>query len=164
MRFAVNVFIATTIVWSVLKFIGDTNPIWAIASMVAASEPQPEDAMRFFRCRLINVLVGCGVGFCFLLLGVHSDWLIPVALSVTVLLSSYVVRVKVMWRQAPITAAIVIAAGISLDSTRGGIERGLHKVGEVVFGCVVGMVVSFLMSKVWLIKPSPKTDAGGTTP
>ena len=45
-RFAVNVFIATTIVWSTLKLIGDTNPIWAIASMVAAADPQPEEARR----------------------------------------------------------------------------------------------------------------------
>ena len=36
-RFALNVFIGTTIVWVVLKLIADTNPIWAIASMIAAS-------------------------------------------------------------------------------------------------------------------------------
>jgi len=48
-RFAINVFIATTIVWSTLKLLGDSNPIWAIASMVAASDPQPEEARRLFR-------------------------------------------------------------------------------------------------------------------
>jgi hypothetical protein len=37
MRFALNVFIATTIVWYALENIADTNPIWAIASMIAAS-------------------------------------------------------------------------------------------------------------------------------
>ena len=39
-RFALNVFIATTIVWYVLENIADTNPIWAIASMIAASDPR----------------------------------------------------------------------------------------------------------------------------
>ena len=43
----------------------------------------------------------------------RSDWMLPFALAVTVLISSYVIRVKTMWRQAPITAAIVLAAGIS---------------------------------------------------
>jgi hypothetical protein len=38
-RFAVNVFIGATIVWYVLERIADTNAIWAIASMVAASDP-----------------------------------------------------------------------------------------------------------------------------
>lgn len=155
-RFAVNVFIATTIVWSTLKLVGDTNPIWAIASMVAASDPVLAEAQRLFRSRLINVLVGCAVGLGLLLVGGHSDWLIPFALALTVLISSYVVRIKTMWRQAPITAAIVIAAGISRSSTLGGLQHGLHKVAEVLFGCLVGLIVSWLMSKVWLVQPPAK--------
>jgi uncharacterized membrane protein YccC len=151
-RFAVNVFLATTVVWSTLQLISDSNPIWAIASMVAASDPQPEEARRLFRSRLINVLVGCAVGICLLLFG-RSDWMIPFALAVTVLISTYVVRVKTMWRQAPITAAIVIAEGISGKSTLVGLERGFHKVAEVLFGCIVGVLVSWLMSKVWLVRP-----------
>jgi uncharacterized membrane protein YccC len=159
-RFSINVFLATTIVWFTLREISDTNPIWAIASMVAASDPQPEEARRMFRSRMVNVLVGCGTGFSFLLIGSTSDWLIPFALAVTVLVSSYVVRVKTMWRQAPITAAVVIAASIAGQSGRVGIERGLHKVAEVIFGCVVGVVVSLLMSKVWLVRPpGERTDA-----
>ncbi len=153
MRFAINVFIATSIVWFTLRTIGDSNPIWAIASMVAASDPQPEEARRLFRSRLINVLVGCAVGFGLLLLGGRSDWLIPTALAATVLVSTYVVRIKTMWRQAPITAAVVIAAGLAGTSTLAGVERGLHKVAEVIFGCLVGIIVSWLMSKVWLVQP-----------
>jgi hypothetical protein len=48
-RFAVNVFLATTIVWFTMRRIGDSNPIWAIASLVAASDPEPEQARRLFR-------------------------------------------------------------------------------------------------------------------
>jgi hypothetical protein len=33
----------------------------------------------------------------------------------------------------------------------------LRKVGQVIFGCVVGMLVSLAMSKVWLVKP-PKEE------
>ena len=152
-RYAVNVFIATTIVWSTLKLIGDSNPIWAIASMVAASDPQPEEARRLFRSRLVNVLVGCVVGLGLLLIGGHGHWKIPFALALTVLISSYVIRIKTMWRQAPITAAIVIAAGIAHGSKKAGIESGLHKMAEVIFGCIVGLLVSWLMSKVWLVRP-----------
>lgn len=152
-RFAINVFIAATIVWSTLRATSESNPIWAIASMVAASDPQPEEASRLFRSRIANVLVGCGVGFGILLLGGGSDWLIPFALAIAVLVSTYIVRIKTMWRQAPITAAVVIAAGIAGSSTLVGVERGLHKVAQVVFGCIVGITVSWLMSKVWLVRP-----------
>ena len=51
-RFALNVFIASAILWYVLRHIADTNPIWAIASMVAAADPQVNEAKRMFRSRI----------------------------------------------------------------------------------------------------------------
>ena len=161
-RFAVNVFIATTIVCSILRMISDHSPIWAIASMVAASDPHPEEARRLFRSRIINVLVGCAVGMGFLVLGSQSGWTLPFALATTVLISTYVVQIKTMWRQAPITAAIVIASGLAQHSLQVGIENGLLKVAEVIFGCIVGMLVSLVMSKVWLVqKPAAPVPAKG---
>jgi len=156
LRFAVNVFIAGAIVWFTLRQIGESNPAWALASMLAASDPQPEQARKLFIHRLINVMVGCAVGLCFLILGHESEWMVPLALAVTVLVSSYLVRIKTMWRQAPITAAIVITAGMVGHSAKVGIGRGLHKVAAVIFGCVVGILISAFMSKVWLIRPSAR--------
>ena len=153
-RFAINVALATAIVWNVLQAVGDRNPIWAIASMVAASDPEPAEARRMFRSRLANVAVGSAAGLIFLIVGGRQNWVLPLALAATVLVSSYVVRIKTMWRQAPITAAVIIAAAITSDSTAVGIVQGVHKVAEVVFGCLVGITVSLVMSKIWLIKPS----------
>jgi uncharacterized membrane protein YccC len=157
-RFAINVFIAATIVWYVLERIADTNAIWAIASMVAASDPRVDEAARMFRARMINVLVGCAVGFVVLAVGHPNQWKIPVALSLAVLASTYLVHIQTMWRQAPITAAIVIAGGLSAQSKLTGMEHGLHKVAEVIFGCVVGWAVSVAMSRVW---PLSLTGKGG---
>lgn len=150
-RFAVNVAIASAIVWYVLRYIADTNPVWAIASMVASSEPVVKEAARMFRSRLINVSIGCVVGLTFLLVGGTREWKLPLALAVTVLISSYVIHVQTMWRQAPITAAMVIASGVE-HSKMTGIEHGLHKVAEVIFGCLVGVCVSWLMSRLWPVK------------
>ena len=158
-RFALNVFVASTIVWYTLERILDTNPIWAIASMIAASDPEVREAARMFKCRITNVLVGCGVGLLFVIIGGSSEWKLPLALAATVVLSSYVIRIPSMWRQAPITAAIVIAAGLTHHSKLSGVEHGLHKVAEVIFGCLVGLLVTWLMSKLWPIAPS-KIDAG----
>ncbi len=154
LRFAINVALATTIVWNLLQSIGDRNPIWAIASMVAASDPQPVEARRMFTCRLANVAVGSLAGLVFLVVGGAEDWILPLALGVTVLVSSYVVRIKTMWRQAPITAAVVIASAIDSNSAAIGVRQAVHKVAEVVFGCLVGVIVSLIMSRVWLIQPS----------
>jgi hypothetical protein len=155
MRFAINVALATTIVWHTLRALdGTRTPSWAIASMVAASDPQPAEAWRMFASRLINVGVGCTSGLIFLAVGGSQEWILPLAMAATVLVSSYVVRVKTMWRQAPITAAIIIAAAAVNESTAVGVAQGLRKVAEVAFGCLVGVVVSLVMSKVWLIQPS----------
>src|SRR4029077_7113131 len=120
------------------------------------SEPQVREAQRMFRSLMINVMVGCVVGLVFLLVGGSSEWKLPLALAVTVLVSSYVIHVQTMWRQAPITAAIVIAAGLTHHSKLSGVEHGLHKVMEVLLGCVMGIVVSWLMSRVW---PMPDVAA-----
>jgi uncharacterized membrane protein YccC len=157
-RFAINVALATTIVWQSLRAIENGNPIWAIASMVAASDPHPEEARRMFKSRLVNVAVGCATGLTFLIVGGTHDWILPLAMAVAVLVSSFVVRIKTMWRQAPITAAVVIAAAVMNGSSAVGIVQGLHKVAAVVFGCVVGMVVSLAMSKVWLIPLSAEEE------
>jgi uncharacterized membrane protein YccC len=153
-RFAANVFIGSTLVWVVLREIGGVSPVWAIAAMVASTDPQTDVAARMFRSRIVNVLVGAAVGLLFMLVGGSSEWSLPIALAATVLISSYLVRIPTMWRQAPITAALVIASGLSHHSQSAGIELGLTKVAEVLFGCVAGLGVSALMSRVWPL-PEP---------
>jgi uncharacterized membrane protein YccC len=156
LRFAINVFIGSTITWYTLSRLADTNPIWAIASLIAASDPEVVEAARMFKCRITNVLVGCAVGLLVLVIGGSSEWKLPLALAVSVLVSSYVIHIQTMWRQAPITAAIVVAAGLTHHSKLTGVENGLHKVAEVIFGCIVGLVVTWAMSKVWPIAERPK--------
>jgi len=156
LRFAINVFIGSTITWYTLTLIPETNPIWAIASLIAASDPDVVEAARMFKCRITNVLIGCAVGFLVLVVGGSSEWKLPLALAASVLVSSYVVHIQTMWRQAPITAAIVIAAGLTHHSKLSGVENGLHKVAEVIFGCLVGLVVTWAMSKVWPIAERQK--------
>ena len=158
-HFALNVVIATALTWVVLRAVSDANPIWAIASMIASSDPVWIQAKRTVRGRTLNAGIGCLVGLAFLVIGGPKEWMMPVALGLTVLISTYVVRVPVMWRQAPITAAIVIASGVTHQSRVWGIEHGLHKVAEVIFGCLMGIAVSWLMSKVWPVAP-PRPAAG----
>src|SRR5262245_11025772 len=107
-----------------------------------------------FTARITNVMVGSMIGLGFLYLGGDSDWLVPAAVTSAVLVATYVVKVKTMWRQAPISAAVVIAAGISAHSYDQGLAVGVHKMLEVVFGCLVGVLVSLVMSKLWLVRPA----------
>jgi uncharacterized membrane protein YccC len=166
-HFALNVFIASVVVWLPFTLFTTLDPIWAMASMVAASEPLPKKGFEMFRSRLINTLVGCAVGMVFLAIGDPRPWKLPFALAVTVLLSSYVVRITTMWRQAPITAAIVISGGIFAHSGMSGLESGLRRMGEVLFGCLVALAVSFVMARLWPVTPhaaEPSAGAPGNGP
>jgi len=158
-HYAVSLFIATTVLWLIAELYGDTNPIWAISSMVATSDPQLSQARSTFRGRILNTLLGCAVGLTFVALG-RTEWQLPVAMAVTVLLSTYVVRIPTMWRQAPITAAIVIAGGLSHHDRLQALDQGVDRVVEVLFGCVVGIVVAWGLSKIW---PLPAPAGAGTS-
>ena len=99
-----------------------------------------------------------GIG-CSVVAGRHEIAL-PFAMAVSVLISTYFVRIQIMWRQAPITTAIVLAGwthGSEITARRNRDRR----VAEVMLGCVVGVAVSWMMSKLW---PLPETPKGGTSP
>ncbi len=151
-HYAVSIFIATTLLWVLVKEVGDANPIWAVSSMVATSDPQVKQALSTLRGRVVNTLLGCAIGVLFMALG-RTEWQLPIAMSVTVILSSYFVRVPAMWRQAPITAAIVIAGGLQHHGKVEALEQGLHRVGEVLFGCAVGIAVAWALSRLWPLPP-----------
>jgi uncharacterized membrane protein YccC len=149
---AANIFVGTTLLWVLLRGAADLDPIWAITSLIAASDPHVDQALKTFRGRIINALLGCSVGLLFVAVGSSGEWKLPFAMSAAVLLSSYVVRVEVMWRQAPITAAIVVAGSMHQHDTLGAFERGAVRVGEVLFGCVVGIASAWVLSKLWPLR------------
>ena len=159
---AANIFVATVLLWLLLRTMADLNPIWAISSMVAASDPVVKQAAKTFRGRIVNSLVGSAAGMLVLVIGGPSDWKLPIAMSAAVLVSTYVVRQPTMFRQAPITAAIVIAAGLEKHSKLSGVELGVRRVGEVLLGCLVGILVSWMMARLWPLPPAatPKGEAG----
>jgi uncharacterized membrane protein YccC len=158
-HFAARIFVATIVVWLLLRLWTDASPIWAISSMIATSDPHVEVALKTFRERIINTFIGCVVGLAVLALGGSHSLKLPIALAISVLVSSYIVRIQVMWRQAPITAAIVIAGALTHHAKLTGMEAGLRKVAEVMMGCVVGLGVTWVASKVWPLPEAKKADA-----
>jgi hypothetical protein len=135
-HYAVSIFIATAILWICVHMLAEKNPIWAISSMVATSDPLMKNALTFFKARITNALVGCLVGLLFIAIGGSRLLMLPLAMAVTVLLASYVVRISTMWRQAPITAAFVIsgrrhAYGRGAVRLRGWTGCGLDGVGPM---------------------------------
>jgi uncharacterized membrane protein YccC len=154
-HYAVSIFFATAVLWAISLRVMQSNPIWAISSMVATSDPLMKQAVRMMRARVINTVVGCLVGLLFIAVSGPALIMLPTAIAMTVLLSSYVVRIRMMWRQAPISAAFVISAGLEHHTRQSGLIAGGYRVGEVLAGCAVGIVVAWIVSIVW---PLPDTE------
>lgn len=160
LHYAVSIFIATAVLWVLVHAMSESNPVWAISSMVATSDPLMTQAVSTFRARVINTLLGCAVGLVFIAVGGTRVVTLPLAMAVTVLLSTYVVRIPSMWRQGPISAAFIIAAGLEYHSRVKGLQAGGTRMLEVLFGCIVGLVVAWLVSKIW---PLPEPAAAIST-
>jgi len=158
-HYAVSIFFATFALWILLRKGMQANPVWAISSMVATSDPAMKQAWTILRGRIVNTLVGCLVGLALIAIGGMSMFTLPLAMAVTVLVSSYVVRIETMWRQAPISAAFVIAAGMEHHSRQGGLQAGTARMLEVLFGCVVGIVVAWIVSVVWPLPEAAPEDS-----
>lgn len=153
-HYAVSMFIATAVLWLSVHALAKSNPVWAISSMVATSDPLMKTALMILRSRVINTLVGCAIGLLFIAIGGARLITLPLAMAVTVLVSSYFVRIQTMWRQAPISCAFVIAAGFEHHSRVNGLKAGAQRMAEVIFGCVVGLAAAWLVSVVWPL-PDP---------
>ncbi|HLI62872.1 MAG TPA: FUSC family protein [Terriglobales bacterium] len=159
LHYALSMFIATALLWVCVHQLAHANPVWAISSMVATSDPVMKTAVLTFRSRIINTLVGCAIGLLFIVAGGTRVITLPLAMAVTVLVSSYIVRIQTMWRQAPISAAFVIAAGLEHHARLGGLRAGAERMTEVLFGCLVGLAVAWLVSVIWpLQEPAPRAD------
>jgi uncharacterized membrane protein YccC len=153
-HYAVSIFLATVVLYILVHRLGKADPVWAISSMVATSDPSMKQARLFLRSRVINTLMGCAVGLLFIAIGGTRLIMLPLAMAVTVLLSSYVVRIQTMWRQAPISAAFVISAALEYHSRKHGLIAGVGRMNEVLFGCFIGLVIAWLLSIIW-----PLSDA-----
>ena len=160
LHYAVSIFFATAVLWILMHTVTHLSAIWAVSSMVATSDPLLKDAVMFLRARVINTLAGCIVGLLFIVIGGPHVVSLPLAMAVTVLLSSYVIKIQTMWRQAPISAAVVIAAGMEHASRRNGLIAGVLRMDEVLLGCIIGIVVAWIVSVVWPL-PEPELPEAG---
>lgn len=67
---------------------------------------------------------------------------------------------------ALLCAQVVEAGGLQHHHKLTAVEQGMHRVVEVLFGCVVGIAVSWILSKVWPLpearapKPPGRSQAG----
>jgi uncharacterized membrane protein YccC len=143
LRYAVRVLISGVIVWFLLGVVAHVDPLWGLISSVVVTDLKVQSAMTNFVSRMLNTLIGCVTGLVFLRLFGASAWVVLLAMALSVILSTDVVRVPISWRIAPITAAIVMTPAYLSHSPHAALTASLQRTGEVVVGSAVAVAVSF---------------------
>lgn len=158
--YATRILIGTTLVALLLRAVGDATPLWAMISVVVVSEPLLGTAVLAFRSRLLNTLIGSLVGLACLAVVGPAFWALPLGMSLAVLVCTYLVRVPLSWKIAPVTVALVMAAGISGHSATAAIDTALRRTGEVLLGSAVAVSVAWVASRRWAVAPSASGQDG----
>lgn len=158
-HYAVRIFIGTAFLWLVLGPQRNTQPLWAVISMIFVTEPLLKNALEAFRYRLLNTILGCGVGLLFLMIVGPRDWLLPIAVMTTAFTATFLPQSPTSWRTAPIAATIVLASGLVSHSKTFGMHIALQRAGEVLLGGVVALCITWVMSRIWA--PEPPGDEHG---
>jgi uncharacterized membrane protein YccC len=159
LHYAVRIFVGTSAVWLLLRLVGDANPIWAVISVIVVTEPDLRAAWLMLGSRVVNTAIGCITGVLFLLLAGPQSWVLPLALTTTVLVCIYVAKLSSGWRLAPATAALIIASAVAEQSRTSGAVIALQRAGEVVLGCVAAFLTTLCLSKIWAPRVAQTEDS-----
>jgi hypothetical protein len=123
LRYPTDVLLGTLILWVVLRGLGDSNLVWAIISFIVVSDWDVRVAWPNFVSRFANTLIGCVTGVIGLLIFGLKDRLLPLALALTSLVCTSVLRTSGSWKIVPATSALIITSGLVGHSVRRGVVR-----------------------------------------
>jgi uncharacterized membrane protein YccC len=155
LQYALRILVGSTIAWFALYSVGHHDPLWAVISVIMVSEPEWQNAVLAFRWRVINTLVGCGVGVLFLWGAGPSIWSILFAMVASVLISAWVMDAPTGWRIGPISTAIVMTPGVLQHNQYLGMHDALLRTSAVLAGSAIAVIVSWFLDVI-LPKLKPK--------
>ena len=144
-QYAIRIFIGSTVAWYALHSVGHHDPLWAVISVVMVSEPAFQSAVLAFRWRVINTLVGCGVGVLFLWIAGPSIWAILAAMVSCVLISVWIMDAPTGWRIGPISSAIVMKPVVLRPHEHMGMDQALLRTSAVLAGSAIAVIVSWIL-------------------
>src|ERR1700761_9491730 len=133
-QYALRIFLGSVVAWFALHSFGHHDPLWAVISVVMVSEPQLQSALLAFRWRMINTIIGCGVGILFLWGAGPSIWSLLFALVACVLICVWIFDAPTGWRIGPISCLIVMTPGVLQHNRELGLNQALMRTVAVLSG------------------------------
>jgi uncharacterized membrane protein YccC len=143
----VRVLLAMGLCWAIILALRLNDPIWALISVIMVTDPDPVAAARLARARLLNTMAGVVIGLACLLSCGAQPWVVFLGVAVAILVGSRQVDSPAKIRLALITVVLVLGTGAVRHSTAAAVEAALRRAGEVLLGCVVPVLLAWLLDK-----------------
>lgn len=143
LQYAVRIFVGCVIVWFILDYLAHRNSLWALISVITVTEPERNAALLAFNSRIVNTLIGCAIGLCFLYLLGPSFWSILLGIIASVIVCTNFVRVPGSWRVSPVTVAIVMTPSFLGGSPTPGLLAAIQRTEDVLLGSAVALIITF---------------------
>lgn len=140
-EYALRILLGCCLVWYTLHT-RLHSPLWALISVITVTEPELHAAWKAFLSRILNTLVGAGVGMLVLYLLGPGFWEILFAITLSVLICTHLIKVQGSWRLAPVTVAIVMTPSLLAASRAAGISTAIDRTEEVLVGSVAALLVT----------------------
>jgi len=154
-HYAIRILIGSSIAWIAMGNISEINPLWAVISLISVTDPQIKTAYTAFKAQAFNTVIGCITGLAFIAIAGIKTWMLPIVATITAIISIHIFRMQAGWRTGPITAALVMSAGLVDKSEHGAMTLAVQRALGVFTGSLIALVVTGLMALIWM----PKTVA-----
>lgn len=143
--FALKIALATLLAWPLLTWLGVEQPVWAVVTIAAVSDPKLTATADLVRDRVSNTLIGCVVALLTVwTVGAHLGSL-AAALAVSVVLARTIDHYPGGWRLTPITVAILLGSGIGLPASAALNLAGL-RAAEIIVGSLLALGLAWAFS------------------
>jgi uncharacterized membrane protein YccC len=143
-EYALRILAGCILVWYTLHHTRLHNPLWALISVITVTEPELHAAWRAFLSRILNTLVDAAVGMALLYLLGPGFWEILLAITLSIVICTHLIKVPGSWRLAPVTVAIVMTPSVLAASQAAGIGTAIARTEEVLIGSAAALLITLV--------------------
>lgn len=146
--YALRIVLGCMIVWWTLDFFHDTKKLFALISVIVVTDPDFANLRTSMISRIVNTIIGCGIGLLFVYFtGIHI-WTVMLAISIAVIISTSFRNYPSSWKLAPVTVLIVMMPLLPLTGIKDTVNVALIRSGEVLYGSLVAFVLGWIFTMV----------------
>lgn len=147
LAYGLKIALATLLVWPGLRWLGIEQPVWAIVTIAAVSDPNLDTARTLVVTRVTNTLVGCVVAILTVLVCGATLYSMIAALVLSVILVTSIVNYPSNWRLAPITVAILMGGAVDGPSQAYALHLAWLRASEIISGSLAALLMAWLMTR-----------------